>query len=101
MAFLVVCEWSIYLLRCSDKSLYTGIATDVSRRLREHEDGKLGAKYLRGRGPLTLVFQQVVGDRGRASRVEHHIKRLTKRKKEAFVRSPEMFRSHIQALAAT
>jgi len=89
------------LLRCSDNSLYTGIATDVSRRLREHEDGKLGAKYLRGRGPLTLVFQQVVGGRSRASRVEHHIKRLSKRKKEAFVRSPDMFRSHIQALAAT
>ena len=100
-SFSVVCEWSIYLLRCSDDSLYAGIATDVARRLSEHEDGKLGAKYLRGRGPLTLVFQQAVGDRSRASRVEHHIKRLSKQEKEAFIRSPEVFRTHVQALADT
>ncbi len=96
-----VCEWSLYLLRCSDDSLYTGIATDVSRRLGEHEDGKLGAKYLRGRGPFTLVSQQVVGDRSRASRVEYSVKRLSKPKKEAFLRSPDDFRSHIRALIQT
>ena len=92
-------EWSIYLLRCADNSLYTGIATDVSRRLIEHEDGRLGAKYLRGRAPLTLVFQQVVGDRGRASRIEHRIKQLSKREKEQFIRSPGSFRALIRACA--
>jgi putative endonuclease len=67
--------------------------------LLEHESGRLGAKYLRGRGPLTLVFQLIVGDRSRATRVEHHIKRLSKRKKEAFIKSPGDFRRHIQTLA--
>lgn len=91
-------EWSIYLIRCADNSLYTGIATDVSRRVSEHEAGRLGAKYLRGRGPLTLVFQQTVGDRSRASRVEYYVKRLSKREKEALVDSPGIFRSRIQTL---
>ncbi len=92
-------EWSVYLLRCSDNSLYTGIATDVSRRVMEHEAGKVGAKYLRGRAPYTLVYHQVVGNRSCAARVEHHIKRLTKREKESFVRSPVQFRSHIHAIS--
>lgn len=92
-----MCEWSVYILRCSDNSLYTGIATNVSRRLDEHKVGKIGAKYLRGRVPFTLVFQQAVGDRSSASRIEHHIKKLSKREKEHFVRSPELFRPYIQA----
>ena len=74
--------WSVYLLRCADGSLYTGIATDVSRRLAEHADGEKGAKYLRGRGPLELVFHQEVGDRSLALRIEHRIKRLPKACKE-------------------
>jgi len=94
-----VADWSIYLVRCADNSLYTGIATDVSRRMSEHEAGRLGAKYLRGRGPLTLVFQQTVGDRSRASRVEHYVKRLSKQQKETLVCSPGIFRSRIQAFA--
>lgn len=74
--------WSIYLLRCADGSLYTGIATDVSRRLTEHAESEKGAKYLRGRGPLELVFRQEIGDRGLALKVEHRIKRLPKADKE-------------------
>jgi len=69
--------YSVYLVRCRDGSLYTGIATDVSRRLAEHEDGARGAKYLRGKGPLTLVFQQEIGDRSLASKIESRIKRLS------------------------
>jgi len=92
-------EWSIYLVRCADNSLYTGIATDVSRRMTEHETGRLGAKYLRGRGPLTLVFQHMVGDRSRASRVEHYVKRLSKQQKETLVRSPGIFRARILGFA--
>jgi len=86
-------------LRCSDNSLYTGIATDVERRLREHEEGKRGAKYLRGRTPISLMFQQEVGDRSRASQIEHHIKKLPKREKERYLISPDLFREHINTLA--
>ncbi len=96
-----MCGWSVYILRCSDNSLYTGIATDVSRRMREHEAGKSGAKYLRGRTPITLMFQQEVGDRSRASRVEHYLKRLPKSEKERFVSSPALCRAYIETLTDT
>ncbi|MBO8142933.1 MAG: GIY-YIG nuclease family protein, partial [Firmicutes bacterium] len=64
-------EYSVYLVRCSDGSLYTGITKNVSRRIEEHEQGAMGAKYLRGKGPLELVFQRPIGNRGLAQRVEH------------------------------
>ena len=79
--------WYLYLIRCRDGSLYTGIATDVARRFEEHAgSGAKGSKYLRGRGPLQLVFQTAVGDRSAASRVEHRVKGLAKAEKEAVVR---------------
>ena len=73
--------YSVYLVECSDGSLYTGISTDVSRRIAEHEVTQKGAKYLRGKGPLKLVFEREVGDRSLASRVESKIKRLPRRDK--------------------
>lgn len=73
------------MLRCADGSLYTGIATDVARRVTEHGAGARGAKYLRGRGPLEVVFQQEVGDRSLATRAEMRIKRLSKDAKEALI----------------
>lgn len=75
-------EWSVYLIRCGDGSLYTGIATDVARRFSEHEGSTKGSKYLRGRGPLSLVFEQAVGNRSDASRVEHYIRKLPRGEKE-------------------
>ncbi len=80
--------WSVYLLRCADGSLYTGIATDVSRRLAEHAGGEKGARYLRGRGPLELVFHQAIGDRSLATKIEHRVKRLPKEHKEDLGRLP-------------
>ncbi|MFT5050133.1 MAG: putative endonuclease [Chlamydiales bacterium] len=79
-------DWSVYLIRCGDGSLYTGIATDVARRLEQHtaSDGK-GAKYLRGRGPLEVVLQHAVGGRGLALRVEGRIKKLPRAEKELLV----------------
>lgn len=77
--------YSVYMLRCADGSLYTGIATDVSRRVQEHKSSPRGAKYLRGRGPLTLEFQEPVGDRAVASRVEYLLKSLAKADKEELV----------------
>lgn len=79
-------DWSLYLVRCRDGSLYTGIATDVHRRLEEHKGkGNKGAKYLRGRGPLSLVFKVKVGEKALALRLEHKIKKLTKRQKEQLI----------------
>lgn len=79
--------WSVYMLRCADGSLYTGVATDVERRLEEHELGEgRGAKALRGRRPLTLVLEHVAADRGEALRLEALIKTLTRERKELLVR---------------
>ena len=78
-------EYSLYIVRCRDGSLYTGIATDVDRRLREHESGNRGARYLRGRGPLQLEFTQHLGDRATALRLEHRVKRLQREPKEALI----------------
>jgi len=77
--------YSLYILRCADGSLYTGIAIDVVKRIWEHESGTRGAKYLRGRGPLQLVFEQSLGDRSRASQAEQCVKRLNRPQKEALV----------------
>lgn len=84
-------EWYVYLIRCGDGTLYTGVATDVSRRLEEHRsgDGK-GAKYLRGRGPLQLVLEKPVGARGVALSVESRIKKLRREQKEALIVEDEM-----------
>jgi putative endonuclease len=76
--------WWVYVLRRGDGALYTGIATDVARRLAEHQSGR-GAKALRGRGPLDLLLARKVGERGHAQRVERAIQRLPKVAKEALV----------------
>ena len=73
--------YSVYLVRCRDGSLYTGIATDVGRRLEEHKSSPRGAKYLRGKGPLTLVYQREIGDRSAATKVEFAIKQLPRQDK--------------------
>lgn len=75
-------EWSVYLLRCGDGSLYTGIATDVARRIGEHASGSKGAKYLRGRGPLQLQLEYKIGSRSLASKIEYRLKNLSKGAKE-------------------
>lgn len=78
-------DYSLYILRCGDGTLYTGIAIDVQRRLDAHECGARGAKYLRGRGPLRLEFALPVGDRAAASRAEVRVKRLGRSGKEALI----------------
>jgi putative endonuclease len=82
------CEYSIYLVRCQDGSIYTGITTDVARRIEEHESGARGAKYLRGKGPLKLLFQREVGSRSVAARLEHRIKQLPPHVKQDARRLP-------------
>jgi len=77
-------EWFLYLIRCKGGQLYTGITTDVERRFSEHQAGT-GAKYLRGKTPLALVFQQKIGSRSEALKVEAAIKQLTKADKETII----------------
>lgn len=80
-------EWFVYMIRTARGALYTGITTDVERRFGEHQAGApKGARSLRGKGPLTLVFQAPAGDRSRASRLEWHIKRWPRPRKEALAR---------------
>jgi putative endonuclease len=68
------------MLECADKSLYTGITTNLERRLAEHADGK-GAKYTRGRGPFRLVYSETCAGRAEATRREAAIKLMAKAKK--------------------
>jgi len=79
-------DWHIYLVRSADGKLYTGISTDVERRFAEHgADTGRGARALRGKGPLELVYHDRVGDRSLAQRLEYRLKRLPKASKEQIV----------------
>ncbi len=78
-------DYSLYILRCADDSLYTGISCDVRSRVAEHESGVRGAKYLKGRMPLMLVFQVLVGTRSRAQSLEAQVKKLSRLKKQALI----------------
>ena len=78
--------WWLYLVRCKNKTLYTGITTDVQRRFSEHQAGSAkSAKYLRGKGPLELVFYTKIGNRSEASIAEHKVKKLTRTDKELLI----------------
>ena len=79
-------QWYLYIIKCHDGSLYTGITTDVKRRLATHRKNR-GAKYLRGRGPLSLVFETMIGSRALALKVERLVKKMPKHKKERLVRT--------------
>jgi putative endonuclease len=76
--------WFVYIARCSDGSLYTGIARDVQARLAAHDAGR-GARYTRGRGPLTLCAVRRCRSKGRALSIELTIKRLPRAAKEALL----------------
>lgn len=77
-------SWQLYILRCGDGTLYTGITDDLPRRLKAHRSGK-GAKYTRGRGPLTLVYQEELPDKPAALRREIAVKRLTRQEKLSLI----------------
>ena len=74
----------VYILRCGDGTLYTGIAADIERRLRAHQSGT-GAKYTRGRGPLCVVYREELPDKSAALRREAAIKRLKRTEKLALI----------------
>jgi len=77
-------NWCVYMIRCSDNSLYTGITTDISRRFQQHDEGK-GAKYFRGRSPLLVVYREGSHSRCSAARREYAIKRMNRTEKELMV----------------
>lgn len=77
-------KWWLYILRCGDGSLYTGITMDVQARLEQHRSGK-GAKYTRGRGPLELVYTEECEDHSTALKRELQIKGLTRQQKTELI----------------
>lgn len=76
--------WYLYILRCGDGTLYTGITTDVEVRLEAHRSGK-GAKYTRGRGPLELVYREQCEDHSHALKRELAVKSMTKEEKKKLI----------------
>jgi putative endonuclease len=78
--------WKLYILRCRDGSLYTGITTDVEKRFAAHNAGK-GAKYTRGRGPLELVYREECGDHSAALKRELEVKAMSREEKIAIIQT--------------
>jgi len=71
-------EWWVYIVACSDESLYTGITIDRERRIAEHNDSKKGAKYTRNRRPVDLVYSEMLPNRSAASKREYEIKKFSR-----------------------
>ena len=79
-------NWFVYMVRCADQSLYTGVATDVTRRIKEHNhDNQLGARYTRSRRPVELVYQESCDNRSHACQREYALKQLSRRNKLALI----------------
>lgn len=79
-------KWYLYILRCGDGTLYTGITTDVAKRFAQHNAGK-GARYTRGRGPLELVYQAECVNHSDALKQELYIKSLSRLQKMALIKN--------------
>ena len=77
--------WFVYILRCSDNSLYTGVTTDLERRLKQHNENATGARYTRARRPVALAYAETAIDRSEAQRREAAIKRMSPAQKEAVI----------------
>jgi putative endonuclease len=73
--------WYVYMVKCSDASLYTGITTDLERRVNEHNKSPKGAKYTRTRRPVTLVYHETLGCKSSASQREYQLKQLSRQAK--------------------
>jgi putative endonuclease len=93
-------DWYLYIVRCRHGTLYTGISTDVDRRLAEHQSGgDVASKYLKGRAPLTVLFQKKLGSRSLALKVESRVKRLSREKNEQMIRVPEYIDAIVRSAA--
>ncbi len=79
-------NWSVYIVRCDDNTLYTGVAKNVERRIEEHnQNDSLGAKYTRTRRPVRLVYTEMMITRSAACKREYELKQLSKLEKESLV----------------
>ena len=76
--------WQVYIVRCTDSTLYTGVAKDLDARIEQHNSGR-GAKYTRGRGPVDLVYSERAKNRSAAQQREHEIKRMAASDKTALI----------------
>lgn len=74
-------NWFVYIVRCSDGSLYTGITTDIDRRIHEHNTSNKASACTRARRPVSLVYREVVQTRSLASKREYQIKQLSRKEK--------------------
>ncbi|MFA6047253.1 MAG: GIY-YIG nuclease family protein [Parcubacteria group bacterium] len=79
--------YHLYILQCSDKTFYTGIAVDLKKRINGHNSGKLGAKYTRGRRPVKLVYSKKIKTRSKALKEEYRIKNLTRYEKMKIIKN--------------
>ena len=80
--------WFVYILRCKDKTLYTGVTTDIERRVHEHNNSKQGARYTAARRPVTLVYSEELDSRSSAQQRECEIKSLTRQQKLQLIKQP-------------
>lgn len=78
-------QWYVYILRCRDNTLYTGITTDLTQRLYEHNHSPKGAKYTRGRRPVTLLYFESYSSRSAAASREYQIKKFTHAQKKQLI----------------
>ena len=78
-------KWFLYVLQCSDGTYYTGVTTDMKRRLNEHNTSKRGAKYTKTRRPVKLVYLSGYESRSSAQKAEYKFKQLTRKQKEAII----------------
>jgi len=84
----------LYILRCADDTLYTGITTDLARRVGEHNFSPLGAKYTRARRPVELVFSKKFRSRSAASCAEYKMKQLTREQKMSLIQKTALRLKH-------
>lgn len=78
-------KWFVYILHCHDNTLYTGITTDIKQRLNEHNHSQKGAKYTRGRRPVSLLYAERHPSRSAAASREYQIKRFTRKQKKQLI----------------
>lgn len=78
-------NWFVYIVRCRDNTLYTGITNDLEKRVEAHNSGKGGARYTQSRRPVELVYFKLAGSKSAAARMEYRIKRLPRAKKKELI----------------
>lgn len=92
-------NWWVYMVRCSDGTLYTGITNDLERRIRAHNSARDGARYTRSRRPVTLVYAEDTGSKSAASRLEYQIKKMPRSKKKRLIATVETMQKEGQMAA--